>query len=140
MLFVAESITPVATTQLDLCKAPLHLYDRRANKGACARVFLISTGAEEHLDEPDDVVGVELILHDPGGQDVPLDALAAVDGDAVLGVLVLGSFQVAQHLLRQLRQEAAVQQVVLRKSPVLIQLLLLHDTKLILLFQVVLRR
>lgn len=68
------------------------------------------------LDEPDDIVGVELVLDNPRGQDVPLDALATVDGDAILGVLVLARLQVAQHLLCQLRQEAPVQQVVLWKK------------------------
>ena len=71
-----------------------------------------------HLDEPDHVVRVQLVLADPGGQDVPLDALAPVDGDAVLRVLVLAGLQVGQHLLRQLRQEPPMQQVVLpRRKP-----------------------
>ena len=42
-----------------------------------------------YLNEPHDVVGVQLVLADPGGQDVPLHALAAVDADAQLRVLVL---------------------------------------------------
>ncbi len=55
-------------------------------------------------------------LADPGGEDVPLHLLAPVDGDAVLGVLVLAGLQVAQHLLGQLRQEPPVDDVVLRRS------------------------
>ncbi len=80
-----------------------------------AHVFAGQPLAEgPRLDEPDHVVGVQLVLADPGGQDVPLHALAAVDGDPVLRVLVLAGLQVGEHLLRQLRQEAPVQQVVLR--------------------------
>ena len=71
-----------------------------------------------YLDEPEHVVGVELVLAVPGGQDVPLHLLAAVDGDAVLGMLVLAGLQVHQHLLRQLRQEAPMQNVVLHQPTV----------------------
>jgi hypothetical protein len=46
-----------------------------------------------HLDEPHDVVGVQLVLADPGGQDVPLHALAAVDADAQLRVLILAGLR-----------------------------------------------
>lgn len=66
-----------------------------------------------HLNEPEDVVRVELVLAVPGGKDVPLHVLAAVDGDAVLSVLVLAGLQVHQHLLGQLRQVPPVQDVVL---------------------------
>ena len=54
------------------------------------------------------------MLANPSSKDVPLHALAAVDGDAQLGVLVLAGLQIQQHLLRQLRQEAPVDDVVLR--------------------------
>lgn len=40
------------------------------------------------LHQPHDVVGAEAVGDDPRGEDVPLDGLAAVDGDAQLGVLV----------------------------------------------------
>lgn len=46
-----------------------------------------------HLDEPHDVVGVQAVLADPGGQDVPLHALAPIDADAQLRVLVLARLQ-----------------------------------------------
>ena len=55
-----------------------------------------------HLNEPEHVVRVELVLAVPGGQDVPLHLLAAIDGDAVLGMLVLAGLQIYQHLLCQL--------------------------------------
>lgn len=66
-----------------------------------------------HLDEPQHVVGVELVLAVPGGQDVPLDLLASIDGNAVFGMLVLAGLQIYQHLLCQLCQEAPMQNVVL---------------------------
>lgn len=66
------------------------------------------------LDEPDHVVRVQLVLHYPGSQDVPLHALAAVDGDAVLCMLILAGLQIREHFLRQLRQKATMQQVVLQ--------------------------
>ena len=61
------------------------------------------------LDEPDDIVGVELILAYPGSQDVPLHALAAINGDAILGMLILGCSQVDQYLPGQLGKEPAMQ-------------------------------
>lgn len=69
-----------------------------------------------HLDEPQHVVAVEPVLAVPCGQDVPFHFLAAVDGDAVLCMLVLAGFKVHQHLLGQLSQEATMQDVVLCSS------------------------
>lgn len=69
-----------------------------------------------HLNEPEHIVGVELVLAIPGCQDVPLHLLAAIDGDTVLGMLVLASLQIDQHLLCQLCQVAPMQKVVLRTS------------------------
>ena len=61
-----------------------------------------------HLDEPEHVVRVELVLAVPGSQDVPLNLLATIDGDTVLSMLVLAGLQIYQHLLRQLCQEASM--------------------------------
>ena len=46
----------------------------------------------------------------------PRSTLAAVNGDAVLGVLVLAGLQVAQHLLRELCKEPSVDNVVLQRG------------------------
>ena len=66
------------------------------------------------LNEPQNVVAVQAVVAVPGGQHVPLHALAAIDGDAILSMLVLAGLHVPQHLLSQLRQEAAMQDVVLQ--------------------------
>lgn len=68
---------------------------------------------DAHLNEPEHIVRVELVLAVPGGQDVPLHLLAAIDGDAVLGMLVLAGLQIHQDLLCQLSQEAPMQNIIL---------------------------
>mmetsp|Transcript_12255 Transcript_12255/g.51590 ORF Transcript_12255/g.51590 Transcript_12255/m.51590 type:complete len:756 (-) Transcript_12255:852-3119(-) len=65
------------------------------------------------LDHPLHVVAVQSIVAHPRSERVPFGGLAAIDGDAVLGHLVLGRHEVREHLLRQLSQVAALQEVVL---------------------------
>lgn len=52
------------------------------------------------LDHPGHVAAVDAVTDEPGGQFVPLVRTAAVDGQAGLGVLVLGLHQVCTYLLR----------------------------------------
>jgi hypothetical protein len=47
---------------------------------------------------------------------VAQSALAAIDGDAILGVLILAGLQIPEHLLRELRKKPSVDDVVLRTS------------------------
>ena len=72
--------------------------------------------AQAHLNEPENIVRVELVLAVPGCQNVPLHLLPAIDGDAVLSMLILADFQICQDLLRQLSQVAPMQNVVLQEA------------------------
>lgn len=72
--------------------------------------------AQAHLNEPENIVRVELVLAVPGCQNVPLHLLPAIDGDAVLGMLILADFQICQDLLCQLSQITPMQNVVLQKA------------------------
>ncbi len=64
------------------------------------------------LDEPDDVVRVDVVLHGPLGQDVPLVLCPPIYGQAELGVLVLAVLQVVDDLLQDLGKELAADVVV----------------------------
>lgn len=44
-----------------------------------------------YLNQPDDIIRGQLVLHNPSCQDVPLIAFPAIDGDAVLSMLVFAS-------------------------------------------------
>ena len=63
------------------------------------------------LDEPPVVGRVELVVDDPRGELVPLVPAAAVDRDAVLGVLVLGLLEVVEELARDLGEVSPCQLV-----------------------------
>mmetsp|Transcript_22501 Transcript_22501/g.57910 ORF Transcript_22501/g.57910 Transcript_22501/m.57910 type:complete len:542 (-) Transcript_22501:719-2344(-) len=65
-----------------------------------------------HLHEPPIVAAVEPVADDPARELRPLGAPPAVDGEAVLGVHVLGLLQVGEQLLRQLGEVAPLQEVV----------------------------
>lgn len=52
------------------------------------------------LDHPCHVGAVDAVLHEPGGEFAPLLRTAAIDGQAGLGMLVLGLHQVCTYLLQ----------------------------------------
>ena len=65
-----------------------------------------------HLDQPAVVRTVQLVVDHPRRQLVPLLAVAAVDRDAVLGVLVLRLGEVVKQFGGELGEVAAVDGVV----------------------------
>ena len=54
-----------------------------------------------YLDDPADVVGVDVVVDGPLGELVPLVGRPAVDGKPELAVLILGLAQVGHHLLQE---------------------------------------
>ena len=54
------------------------------------------------LDEPDDVVAEDAVVQHPRREGIPLGGAAAVNGDSVLGHLVLGRLQVRDDFFRHL--------------------------------------
>jgi hypothetical protein len=53
-----------------------------------------------YLDDPADVIGVDVVVDGPLGQLVPLVGRPAVDGKTELAVLVFGFAQIGHHLLK----------------------------------------
>lgn len=60
------------------------------------------------MDEPPVVWRVELVVDDPIGKLIPLGLGAAVDGDAVLGLLVFGEVEIIEELVRHLKESEGV--------------------------------
>jgi len=55
---------------------------------------------------------VELVVDHPAGESVPLVGLAPIDGDPVLGVLVLGLLEIGEELLRDHREVPSANHVI----------------------------
>ena len=79
-------------------------------------LLLVHVVQPRQLDHPHHVLAVKLVVAHPGREGVPLGGLAAVDGEAVLGQLVLGGVQIGEDLGRELGEEAALDEVVVLKG------------------------
>ena len=64
------------------------------------------------LNQPADIVRIDIVVQSPFGQFVPLVGAAPVDGQPQLEVLVLGLFEVEHDLLDEFAKEAASDEVV----------------------------